>query len=78
MTIMEAKALACNIVPGRLPRGPAFEEWIKKYVPQGGPANLHPEQPPPGAPNRRRMVVTANTERPTSDDPIRRNGVMEY
>jgi formate dehydrogenase major subunit len=49
VTIMEAKALACNIVPGRLPRGPAFEEWIKKYVPQGGPPNLHPEQPPPGA-----------------------------
>jgi formate dehydrogenase major subunit len=49
VTIMEAKALACNIVPGRLPRGPAFKEWIKKYVPQGGPPNLHPEQPPPGA-----------------------------
>ena len=49
VTIMEAKALACNIVPGRLPRGPAFGEWIKKYVPQGGPPNLHPEQPPPGA-----------------------------
>jgi hypothetical protein len=44
---MEAKALACNIVPGRLPRGPAFEAWIKKYVPEGGPPNLHPEQPPP-------------------------------
>jgi formate dehydrogenase major subunit len=49
VTIMEAKACTCNIVPGRLPRGAAFEEWIKKYVPQGGPANLHPEQPPPGA-----------------------------
>jgi formate dehydrogenase major subunit len=49
VTIMETKALACSIVPGRLPRGPAFEEWIKKYVPQGGPPNLHPEQPPPGA-----------------------------
>jgi formate dehydrogenase major subunit len=49
VTIMEAKALAINIVPGRLPRGADFEEWIKKYVPQGGPSNLHPEQPPPGA-----------------------------
>ena len=45
----EAKALACNIVPGRLPPGPAFEDWIKKFVPTGGPPNLHPEQPPPGA-----------------------------
>ncbi|MEY2530857.1 MAG: formate dehydrogenase major subunit, partial [Verrucomicrobiota bacterium] len=27
VTIMEAKALAVNIVPGRLPRGPAFEDW---------------------------------------------------
>jgi formate dehydrogenase major subunit len=49
VTIMEAKALAVNIVPGRVPRGPAFEEWIKKYVPVGGPPNLHPEQPPPDA-----------------------------
>jgi formate dehydrogenase major subunit len=45
VTIMETKAACCNIVPGRLPRGPAFEEWIKKYVPEGGPPNLHPEQP---------------------------------
>jgi formate dehydrogenase major subunit len=54
VTIMEAKACGCNIVPGRLPRGPAFEDWLNKYVPQGGPPNLHPEQPPtgvrPGAP----------------------------
>jgi formate dehydrogenase major subunit len=50
VTIMEAKALVCNIVPGRLPRGPAFEDWLNKYVPRGGPPNLHPEQPPPGAP----------------------------
>ncbi|HEY4272286.1 MAG TPA: molybdopterin-dependent oxidoreductase [Candidatus Udaeobacter sp.] len=50
VTIMEAKVCGVNIVPGRLPRGPAFEEWIKKYVPTGGPPNLHPEQPPPGAP----------------------------
>ena len=49
VTIMETKALACNIVPGRLPRGPAFEDWLDKYVPRGGPPNLHPEQPPPGA-----------------------------
>jgi formate dehydrogenase major subunit len=50
VTIMETKALACSIVPGRLPRGPAFEEWLDKYVPRGGPPNLHPEQPPPSAP----------------------------
>jgi formate dehydrogenase major subunit len=49
VTIMETKAAACNIVPGRLPRGAAFEAWIKKYAPQDGPPNLHPEQPPPGA-----------------------------
>ena len=50
VTIMETKALACRIVPGRLPRGPAFEEWLDKYVPRGGPPNLHPEQPPPSTP----------------------------
>jgi formate dehydrogenase major subunit len=51
VTIMESKALACNIVPGQLPRGPAFEDWLDKYVPRAGPPNLHPEQPPPGALN---------------------------
>jgi formate dehydrogenase major subunit len=48
VTIMEAKVAACNIVPGRLPRGAAFEAWLDKYVPRSGPPNLHPEQPPPG------------------------------
>lgn len=47
VTIMETKASACNIVPGRLPRGPAFVQWLKNYVPEGGPPNLHPEQPAP-------------------------------
>ena len=45
---MEAKALTCNIVPGRLPRGPAFAEWLNKYAPQTGPMILHPEEPPVG------------------------------
>ena len=49
VTIMETKACGINIVRGRLPRGAAFEGWIKKYVPLDGPPNLHPEQPPPGA-----------------------------
>jgi len=44
VTIMEAKALTCNIVPGRLPRGPAFTEFLNKYAPQAGPVILHPEE----------------------------------
>jgi formate dehydrogenase major subunit len=44
VTIMEAKALTCNIVPGRLPRGPAFAEFLNKYAPQAGPTILHPEE----------------------------------
>src|SRR5437764_20654 len=52
VTIMESKALLCNIIPGRLPRGPDFLAWIERYAPQSGqPPNLHPEQPPPGAPS---------------------------
>ena len=51
VTIMESKALTCNIIPGRLPRGRAFLDWIECHAPQSGQAaNLHPEQPPPGAP----------------------------
>jgi len=57
VTIMEAKALACNIVPGRLPRGPVFEEWLKKYVPADGPPNLHPEQPPARRADRRKIFA---------------------
>jgi hypothetical protein len=47
---METKALVCNVIPGRRPRGAAFLPWLNKYAPQGGPPVLHPEQPPPGAP----------------------------
>ena len=36
VTIMETKALICNIVPGRLPHGPEFTEWLNKYAPQAG------------------------------------------
>ena len=50
VTIMEAKACCVNIVRGRLPRGPAFEDWIGQYMPKDGPPNLHPEQPALGAP----------------------------
>jgi formate dehydrogenase major subunit len=62
VTIMEAKALACNIVPGRLPRGPAFEEWFKKYVPEGGPPNLHPEQPPPEKTDRSKTMQSGYSQ----------------
>jgi formate dehydrogenase major subunit len=44
VTIMEAKALTCNIVPGRLPRGSAFAEFLNQYAPQAGPMILHPEE----------------------------------
>ncbi|HMJ04713.1 MAG TPA: molybdopterin-dependent oxidoreductase, partial [Chthoniobacterales bacterium] len=50
VTIMETKALVCNVVPGRRPRGADFLPWLNRYAPQSGPPNLHPEQPPPGAP----------------------------
>jgi formate dehydrogenase major subunit len=49
VTIMETKALICNIVPGRRPRGAAFLPWLNRYAPPRGPVNLHPEQPPPSA-----------------------------
>jgi formate dehydrogenase major subunit len=45
VTIMEAKACTCNIVPGRLPRGRAFAEFLNKYAAQDG---VHPEEPPIG------------------------------
>ncbi len=47
VTIMETKALVCNIIPGRRPRGADFLPWLDRYAPQSGPLNLHPEQPAP-------------------------------
>jgi hypothetical protein len=43
---MEAKALTCNVVPGRLPHGQAFAEFLNKYAPQADPSTVHPEQLP--------------------------------
>ena len=40
VTIMEAKACTCNIVPGRLPRGPAFEDWLEQIRAEGWPAQF--------------------------------------
>jgi len=50
VTIMETKALLCNVVPGRRPRGEDFLPWLNEHAPQTGPPVLHPEQPPMGAP----------------------------
>jgi formate dehydrogenase major subunit len=52
VTIMEAKACTCNIVPGDLPRGRAFAEFLNKYAPQTGPPILHPEEPQRGVATR--------------------------
>ena len=45
VTIMEAKACTCNIVPGRLPRGSAYADFLNRYALQAGPPVLHPEEP---------------------------------
>jgi len=50
VTIMETKAVSCTIVPGRVPRGPQYLEFMKRIAPPTPQPNLHPEQPPPGAP----------------------------
>jgi formate dehydrogenase major subunit len=52
VTIMEAKACTCNIVPGRLPRGSAFTEFLNKYAPQTSSPILHPEEPVVGVATR--------------------------
>jgi formate dehydrogenase major subunit len=49
VTIMETKALLCNVVPGPLPTGPAFLDWLKKFAPGISSEKPHPEQPPPDA-----------------------------
>jgi formate dehydrogenase major subunit len=50
VTIMEAKAMTCNVVPGRLPRGKDYLKWFDQHTSQAAePPRLHPEQPPPAA-----------------------------
>jgi formate dehydrogenase major subunit len=48
VTIMEAKACTCNIVPGRLPRGRAFAEFLRKHAATDDESHRHPEEPQPG------------------------------
>jgi formate dehydrogenase major subunit len=47
VTIMEAKACTCNIVPGRLPQGSGFAEFLKKHAAPDGASKRHPEEPQP-------------------------------
>ncbi len=56
VTIMETKALSCNLVPGKLPTGTAYLDFMRRHAPQGDKPNLHPEQPPPGAPEGGRLT----------------------
>jgi formate dehydrogenase major subunit len=48
VTIMEAKACTCNIVPGRLPQGRAFAEFLEGHALPDGEPKRHPEEPEPG------------------------------
>ncbi len=48
VTIMESKALACTIIPGRMPPGVAGHELLEKISPPDDPIVEHPEQMPPG------------------------------
>jgi formate dehydrogenase major subunit len=57
VTIMESKALTCGVVPGTLPSGRGYQDFMEKYVPKNTPENLHPEQPPPGAPQGGKSVL---------------------
>ncbi len=55
VTIHEAKALLCQVVSGRRPRGAAFHDWFASITREGGPSTgPHPERtgPPPGAGER--------------------------
>ena len=50
VTIMETKALTCLIKPGAVPRGEQYREFMRSITPPEEIVSVHPEQPPPGAP----------------------------
>ena len=69
VTIMEAKALACNHRPWSFAARPRFRDWFEKYAPQAGPPNLHPEQPPPGdGTAMSALLVARNTDKEGNDN----------
>ncbi len=55
VTIMESKALVCNIVKGRLPRGAAGRKMVDGLTPPGDPVVQHMEQHLPGDPPMSKM-----------------------
>ena len=67
VTIQEAKAMMCNVVPGRLPRGAAYLDWLERYAPQKGKPDIHPEQPPPGAPEGGKLKGGGHGQRGKAD-----------
>ncbi len=48
VTIMESKALACVIIPGKMPAGVAGHQFMEKISPPDDPVLEHPEQLPQG------------------------------
>ncbi len=50
ISIHEGKVCLCNIIPERMPRGPAFLEWFQQKAQIDRGQNRHPEEPPPGSP----------------------------
>ena len=55
VTIMETKALVCNIQPGKLPRGAAGKAFIDALTPPEDPVVEHPDQHLPGDPPHSKM-----------------------
>ncbi len=60
VTIMETKALTCAIIPGLLPKGEAFVEFMRRLAPPDHPS--HPEQPPKGAASGGRESIPGNSQ----------------
>jgi formate dehydrogenase major subunit len=51
VTIHEGKAGLCNVIRGRMPRGPGFWPWFEAQTSAKNGPRRHPEEPPPGAPS---------------------------
>ncbi len=56
VTIMETKALACTVVPGKMPPGMAGHEFLQRISPPDDPIVEHPEQLPPDYPYKGKLA----------------------
>ena len=62
VTIMEARRFVCNIIPGRLPRGPDFLDWLERTCAASRPAEFASGTTAPRSAERGKIFASHGNE----------------